>query len=151
MNPAALTDLGKLAVGNPAWQAKGSTTFCNQAFATCFRIATGSPAFHDGDGNPYLANQIAGLIDASDDWQEVDYIEASRLANEGEFVAFYFAEEPHGHVCFGVPGQPQASGKYGGFVPIVANVGKSNGIMALSYAFSAEHRPKARVWKTPMR
>ena len=69
---------------------------------------------------------------------------AVEAALQGRWViAGWLNPDPtgHSHVCTIYPAEMQISTTYGGPVPMVANVGESNGIMRLSGAFAKIREP----------
>ena len=124
------------------------TTFCNLAvheILTRLRLpAFCLPANHSTPGvpPPMLANDIAEKLETN--CRELNFEEAHRLALDGAVVVAAMKMPEHGHVAVVYPvAYMAASAKWGrSDIPIVANVGKDNGVMPLNWAFGA--RP--RLW-----
>lgn len=137
---AQLTTLCLEAVNNPAWEPANGRTYCNRA--TNF-IAQGMGYFFQFDS---LANDMVAHMANGPEWRlEHDLARIPGLAMRGALVIFGLQESPHGHVCVAYPGPAQMSGSWGREVPCVANIGKKNGIMRLSEAFTKDNPPRAFV------
>lgn len=120
------------------------TTFCNFAvheILTRLRL----PAFCLPAPNsivPMLANDLTEKLETH--CRELNFEEAHRLALEGAVIVAAMKMPEHGHVAVVYPvAYMAASAKWSrSDIPIVANVGKDNGVMPLNWAFGA--RP--RLW-----
>lgn len=150
IDPLALAALGELCVKHPAFQQRTEgTTFCNLSVATA-ALFYGYHGLHDAKGEPFLANQMARVLDTDPAWSDVpSWFAAQELANEGRLVVIYNEGQPHGHVCFVVPGKMVQSSNYGGAVPLVANVGPANAtkITGLNWAIAASRKPRMKVYE----
>jgi hypothetical protein len=82
-----------------------------------------------------MANQIFDRMKNAPDFAEVTPDTAQTLANDGRMVIAGFKNEPHGHCAVVVPGKALYSGKWMKNAPLIANVGKRNGIMGANFAF----------------
>lgn len=133
-----MTDMKALcdaALANPVFHPKNGTTYCNLALNS---IAKGAGC-DEFDG--LMADEIYQLMvtNASGKWARVDGSDVSIWAlSNGLAVAALPSHrlgEAHGHVCAVYPLGMQASGSLGHDVPMVANIGKTVGVMRSSQAF----------------
>lgn len=121
-------------VNDPEMLPAGTVTHCNQAVN---RICTGMDydQFHDKMANEIIAHCRKYWIKPlgiAKDQMEV----AHKSAQVGDLALLGLEDAPHGHVAICAPGGPMVySGKWGMYVPRVANVGKSNAFMGANYAF----------------
>lgn len=109
-------------------------TFCNIAV---HRICRGM-GFDKFEG--ILANQIYEycVMNWERPWGEKEDMgkQAAEAAGKGDLVIAAVKGNPHGHCAIVYPKGPMLySGKWGMYVPRVANVGKENGVMGANYAF----------------
>lgn len=125
-----LRQLCEAVLDDDRYQPKNGVTHCNQAVA---QIAYG---MGHGGLTGLLANSIITLMGIH--WREVDGAEAARLAAQDVLVVAGQKEQPHGHVAVVFPDPMQKSGSWGKDVPMLANVGKINGVMRASQAFKTE-------------
>lgn len=99
------------------------TTFCNLA-VNFVAVAMGCK-----DLTGKTADEIMGLIEASDDWSDVPFEKAQDMANGGSLlIAGLESKElgaAHGHVVVIRPGRFCYSGKWGK-TPRCLNIGKEN-------------------------
>jgi len=116
---------------NPAFQTRNGLTFCN--FATQL-IAEG--LFGIDSLNGLNANQIHAKI--SKEWRKVNAEDAVNFAKHSFVIASQANPAGHGHVATILPLPLVQSGKWGKSVPVCANVGKTNGIMGVNFAFASE-------------
>lgn len=126
-------------VSDPELLPRGGKTYCNVASR---RIAAEMGYSMD----IMLANAMIEHLSKDPAWNEVplDFAAAHGLAGRLAFVAL--SEEPHGHIATIYPAPAADSGSWGQKVPIIANVGKTNGIMRLSGAFRAADKAKLRYF-----
>jgi len=117
-------------VKNPAFQSKNGQTFCNFAIQLI-----GEGYFGTDSLNGLNANQIHDKI--SKEWRKVNAEDAANFA-KSSFVIASQKGEAHGHVATVLPLPLVSSGKWGVKVPQCANVGKTNGIMGVNFAFATE-------------
>jgi hypothetical protein len=85
-----------------------------------------------------VANDMVALMSKSPDFARVAPASAQNLANDGRLVIAGIKGDDHGHVAVCHPGELFYSRKWRQDCPIVANVGRTNGIMSASWAFSDE-------------
>ena len=110
---------------------KGGITWCNKAVdRICAYL--GYAEFHG-----MMANGIIKHCQVSGDFSPLLITSATALAKAGRIVIAGQEGQVHGHVAIVYPGRDIYSGKWQVYVPQVANVGKSNGIMGVNYAFPA--------------
>lgn len=117
---------------DPELEARGSTTYCNIAVD---RICSflGYEKFKG-----LVANEILTLCRKSKEWQPASSDACYEAAWMGEVAIAGQSGEPNGHLAVIYPDTKIYSGKWKKYVPKVANVGKRNGIMGVSYAFREE-------------
>lgn len=108
-----------------------TTTYCNVAVQ---RIALGMSC--DKFNAKMDANAMVALMKNS--WRQVDGKLAYEMAMDDKLVIAGVAEARHGHVAVVFPEKMQYSGSWKKDVPMVANVGKHNGVMRTSQAFNIE-------------
>lgn len=139
MDPDLLRKTCEAVVNDPAFKKRDVTgdgkdeTFCNQA-AHAIASDFGCDAF-----DKKLANEIVKLMKESDEWSPCSSEKACKLAQLGHLVvAAQFNAQGPGHVAVVYPGPMLFSGKWNKKVPMVANVGKTNGIMGVNFAFASE-------------
>jgi hypothetical protein len=126
-------------VEDPALAA-GDVTHCNEAAARIAQ-AMGCGALFGLMANEQL-HRLATLPDCREDSIERAHAHALRGG-----LAFACLEEyPHGHIATFYPGPLEYSTSWGCLVPPVANVGRQNGIMRISGAFTAADRPRVRCF-----
>lgn len=128
-------------VRDPSLKAKNDgTTFCN------YGVSRAAKLFGlDLEGK--LANQIIDLIRASSAWLCVSGGQASDWAQRGGLGLAVMPGEPHGHVATLYPAPMQVSTSLNREVPVLANVGKNNGIMRASQAFPvAQGEPAYHIY-----
>lgn len=118
-------------------------TFCNRAA----QRAANAYGCHDLDG--MRANQMVATLQASlGDWRRENGERAALHAQRGGLAFAAKAYEPNGHIALVAPEPCKLSGSWGKLVPVVANVGKTNGIMKTSQAFSvADGEPEYFVYR----
>jgi hypothetical protein len=103
-------------------------------------------------GKPLLANRQIEVIRHSLDFRQIrEYADAQQLANSGRLIFACKKAANHGHICFLVPstkgGQPMHySGLWKASVPFAANVGRTNAVRGLSYAFRSDDRPDLYIY-----
>lgn len=152
VNVEKLRMLCEDAVNNPDFIAHDITgdgvpeTFCNRSVAA---IAQGMGAH---DLRPDMtANRMIEHLSGLPGWREENDLErVTALALRGVLVVLGVPEPSgHGHVVVAAPLPAEASGSWGGLVPIVAQVGTArigNGIKRLSSAFRADARHGLRIY-----
>lgn len=132
--------------------------------ATCDQVVS-DPSLMPRDGNTYcnvatrrvaaamgfqmelmLANAMIEYLAKNPSWREVAMDLAHAFAVGGGFAVVAVADAPHGHIATIYPAPAAESGSWGQKVPIIANVGKTNGIMRLSGAFRAADKAKLRYF-----
>lgn len=122
-------------------QKPDGTTFCNVATR---RIA--EAVGFSGITDKMLANEIITFLAKNPSWREVAMDLAQAFAVGGGFAVVAMSDAPHGHIATLYPAPAAESGSWGQKVPIIANVGKANGIMRLSGAFRAADKAKLRYF-----
>ena len=126
------------ALDNPSFQPANGETFCNLA-VTSVAEAMGCEEF-----SGLMADQIYAKMEAnaSGKWEKVVGPVASQDASEGNFVVAAMSStqlgETHGHVATCYPQAAGFSGSLNKYVPVVANIGKSVGVMKSSEAFPVD-------------
>jgi hypothetical protein len=139
-----LLALQEEAVANPSWQPAGGKTFCNRAVAF---VAQGMGYFFPATE---LADEMIAAMASDPRWTEDSLDRAAAHALKGGLAVAALEENPHGHVCTFAPLPKEISGTWGCQVPMVANVGKTNGIMRISGAFEAADRSRLRFFLLAM-
>lgn len=111
----------------PTLQAKDGFTYCNMAVQLICK--------HMGyDGfEGLLANQIYEKCDT--EFKKVDPKWAAEFAATGGVAIAAVRGSPHGHVAVVYPGPTTYSNKWKQEVPLVANVGKTNGVIGANWSF----------------
>jgi hypothetical protein len=137
-----LTNAQDAAMKNKNFQpGAGGATHCNQATCSVAR-AVGAPMgpLTDAHGTPLLANQIgANLAKSGSGYHQVSADEAQKLANQGKLVVV----AGPGHVA---TVRPDTGQKVPGRGPIIANVGRNNGVMRLNYVFGKSALPDVKFY-----
>jgi hypothetical protein len=95
-----------------------------------------------------LANDMIAHIAAS--WPEDTLDRAHQHALKGGLAFVTLLDHPHGHLCSIAPQPGEYSSTWVAVVPLVANVGRTNGIMRVSGAFTAAERPRLRCFLLPL-
>jgi len=129
------------AVANPAFAPRGGRTFCN--FAARF-VAEGMGFF--GFPSVILANDMIELLAVTPGWTEDSIARAHLHASRGGLAFLALTEYPHGHLAAVYPAPMEASGTWGEDVPILANVGRENGIKKTSAVYRVDKRPLIRAF-----
>jgi hypothetical protein len=123
------------ALANPAFQPANGVTHCNEAINSV-AVALGCSEFVG-----LMADEIYSTMvnNASGKWQKVDPSDAAIWAlSNGLAIAAMSSSmlgEAHGHVAGCYPVGQQFSGSFNGDVPVLANVGRTVGVMKSSEAF----------------
>lgn len=130
-NAFKLIEICEDVVNDPSLAPADGKTYCNIAL---HRIAVKcGVSYFEGK----LANDICDLVAGHKDWRkEADLARVQKHANSGGLAIAAQKDTPHGHVAVVAPGMAVPSGKWGKDAPIVANVGKKNGIMGANFAFA---------------
>lgn len=130
-------------------QPENGVTHCNQAA----RIAAQAMGCHEFDDESLLADDMIKIMDSniSGKWEPVDGLDAAVFATSGglAFAAMSSKDlgEDHGHISVIYPGGLDFSPSLNKGVPLVANVGKRNGVMKVSEAFPVgKGEPEYWIW-----
>lgn len=150
MNPETLKAACDAVLLDPALKPSpdGKVTHCNSA-AQIVAKALGCDEFDDPKGAPIMANAMHAVMkaNASGKWKPADGRSATLHALDGGLAFAAIVEEVHGHLAAIYPVGMQASGSLKKDVPMVANVGKTVGLMKVSGAFPvANGEPDYFVW-----
>ena len=129
------------AVANPSFEPRDGKTFCN--FGARF-IAEGM-GFMGFPAN-ILANEMIGFLATSSGWVEDSIARAHAHAARGGLAFVCLSEYPHGHIAALYPAPMEDSGTWGGPVPMLANVGRKNGVVKMSAVYRLETRPLLRAF-----
>jgi len=133
-----IKDVCDAALNDPSFKPKKGTTYCNLA-VDWIADQMGCTEF---DG--LMADEIyqTMLTNKSGKWAKVDASDATIWAlSNGLAIAGLPSQrlgEAHGHVCVIYAVSMEPSSSLGHDVPMVANVGKSVGVMRSSQAFPVE-------------
>jgi hypothetical protein len=132
---SALKDACDAALDNPAFQPRDGETFCNLAAASI------AQALGCGELQGLMADEIYAKManNAAGHWTKLDGSSASQKAIAGGLVIAAMSSgmlsEAHGHVAVLYPQSAEFSGSLNRYVPCVANIGKTVGVMKSSEAF----------------
>lgn len=130
MNKENLVRICTAVTTDPKFVARDGKTYCNLAFMEV-AAEMGCDVFRG-----MMANQIIDYVSKAKDWRRVTGEEAHEHARRGGLGVASRKGRPHGHVAAVFPGERMLfSGSLNKYVPLVANVGKKNGIMKASEAF----------------
>lgn len=140
-NVARLQQLCTEAVSNPAFVPKFGKTFCN----FCARYIAEGMGFFGFPANA-MANDMIGFLATRPEWREDSIERAHAHAIRGGLAFLTLTEYPHGHIAAVYPAPMESSGSWGEDVPLLANVGATNGIMRASAVFRADSRPMLRAF-----
>jgi len=110
---------------------------------------------HDLDGRTAacMVQHASELcISKPDEWREDSWERAMAHAAQGKLAFFGIVAPPgeqHGHVASVAARPPEPSGSWGQNVPVLANVGKTNGFLRLSQCFLLSQKPtlKCFLWE----
>ncbi|MDE2099554.1 MAG: hypothetical protein KGL39_20040 [Patescibacteria group bacterium] len=130
-------------------QPENGVTHCNQAA----RMAAQQAGCNEFDNPDLLADDMIRIMEdnLSGKWAVNDGPRASLQAINGGLAFAGMSSkdlgEEHGHIAVIFPGQMEFSGSLNKDVPVIANVGKRNGVMKVSEAFPVDKRePKYWRW-----
>ena len=129
------------AVTNQAFAPRDGKTYCN--FGARF-IAEGMGFF--GFPANALANDMVGFLACCPGWNEDTIERAHRHAICGGLAFLALEDHPHGHIAAVYPAPMEDSVTWGEQVPMLANVGRENGIMKTSKVYRLEARPILRAF-----
>jgi len=114
------------------------TTYCNIALDRILTLAN-LPRMISAKNVPIMANDMCDYMrDNTDKWTKVSGDVACARASQGVLVVACQKAKGHGHVCCVYPMTEEFSSSWGKPVPMVANIGKTVGIMRASQAFRTE-------------
>ena len=122
-------------LNDPSLQPGGGVTFCNMA------VMAVAKAMGCDELDGLMADEQYQIMDtnASGRWQKVLGQEATLHAMDGGLAVAGLPShrlgEAHGHVAVVFPQSMEASGSLGHEVPVLANVGRTVGVMKSSAAF----------------
>jgi hypothetical protein len=117
------------------------TTYCNY---NAFRVAAGLGCpeiwapLKEGQA---MANNMISHMDAHPEifFKFADHMKAWQMVNDGSLVFAALKAAEHGHICPIYPSVGmETSGKWRTQVPSCSDVGKSNGIKGINFAFATE-------------
>ena len=133
MSPAQkLRDVCDRIMANPKLQPHDGKTFCSLA------VTWICEEYDITEFEGLLANQIYDILASGRNWREVDGEVANKIANNGKIAIAAQKGRPHGHVAVVYPGAMVWSTKWGREAPVLANVGKRNGVLGANWAFAKE-------------
>lgn len=122
----------------------GDVTYCNSA-VNFICVELGYKGFRG-----LVANEMVDVMRKSPDFALVTPDDAQKLANDGRLVIAGIKEDEHGHVAVCYPGgEVTRSGKWRENAPLIANVGKTNGVFNANWGFGLE-APKYYAWIEPV-
>lgn len=128
-------------VADPSLAPHDGKTFCNVASR---KIAEGMGYF--GITSNMLANDLILFLASAPGWAEGTLASAHAYALNGGLAFIALSEAPHGHIAAVYPAPMQESGTWGGPVPMLANVGRTIGVMKLSAVFKVADKEKLRAF-----
>ena len=151
----SLKDICESVVSDSDFAPSGGKTHCNAA-SLLIAQTMGCAEFDHGIGEePLLADAMIGLMESnsSGKWKAVNGSQAAIHALGGGLA---FAAKPsfalgdaHGHIAAIFPLGMQWSNSLKKDVPLVANVGRLNGILKVSQAFPvAKGEPSYFIWES---
>jgi hypothetical protein len=107
-------------------------TFCNQGV----QLVCSSFGYKLFQERSMSANQIVEFISKDPSWSKVSPIAARDRALEGRIVVVGKMYPTHGHVAIVYPSKKLVrSGTWNSDVPLIANIGRTNGLMPVNEAF----------------
>ena len=114
-------------------------TFCNIGLDRILGLCGVPRMVNKLNGQPLMANDMCDYMrDNTDKWTKVNGDVACARASQGVLVVACQRAKGHGHVCCVYPMTEEFSSSWGKPVPMVANIGKTVGIMRASQAFRTE-------------
>lgn len=131
-------------VTDPAYAPRDGKTFCNLGA----RFVAEEMGYFGLPANG-LANDLIAFLSGAPGWAEDTMERAHAAALKGGLAFVGLVDHPHGHIAALAPEPMEPSGSWGEEVPLIFNVGKTNGMMRLSQAFKAADRPSLRffIWE----
>ena len=122
-------------LGNTEILPKNGETYCNIGFWLMMKLLGHSiPFTNQAQNSPLLANEIIDILEKNYKKIDMDYC-LNNVLSGNIFVCGLKAKE-HGHIAVIYPMiSPVISKKFKKEVPLVANIGKTNGIMGMNWAF----------------
>lgn len=126
-------------IADPELLPRGGKTYCNVASR---RIAAGMGFQMD----VMLANAMIDFLAKHPEWKEASINDAATHGQNGKLAFVALSDEPHGHIAAVYPAPSEDSGSWGRKVPMIANVGTTNGVMKLSMAFRAAAKDRLRCF-----
>lgn len=137
--PQRLRRICESVVKDPHLLGVGSITHCNEAVYRICRQFSGYEGFYDKKRQDIItANEMCDLMSAGGEWSKCDGKWANEYAMSGGLAVAAQKAEGHGHVAVVFPSSMMKSGSWGKDVPMLANVGKTNGVMPASKCFTSE-------------
>jgi len=139
-DPKRLKSVCDIVVKAPEFVRNGEETYCNLAVRKILGGIGLDLFYHEAKKRAMLANEM------------IDYMEGQRAkfaklddgtdafleAKQGIVVIACERGSSHGHVAVVCPDPMALSGSWGKMVPMLANVGKKNGVMRASLCFQEE-------------
>jgi len=113
---------------------KDGVTYCNLfVYRVCESLGC-KALWNQSENRPMLANEAALWL--KDNILPIDSAAAFERAKNGALVIAVRHDTPHGHIAVVYPSQHTSkSGRWGIDCPIVANVGRENGVFGANWAF----------------
>ena len=125
------------ALSNSKFQPDGFTTHCNEAVFSIFKQLDFDIFWNMEAKRIMMANEMVTWMKVCPLFKLVTIDEAIKASVDGVSLCVAGQQEAiHGHVCVLYPTDKTTfSGHWQQSVPMIANIGKTNGIMGLNYAF----------------
>jgi hypothetical protein len=120
-------------------------TWCNMGSA-CVLSYFGEGMFWLRPYFPRLANEQISKMENSKEFAEITIQEAIKQVNLNRLIFACKKENKHGHICALYPAPADMSKSWGGYVPMVANIGKENFVKHLGWAFKAKDKEKVKFY-----
>lgn len=137
--PKRLQRICESVVKDPKLLGVGPITHCNEAVYRICRQFSGYEGFYDNKRQDIImANEMFDLMDAGGDWSKCDGKWANEFACSGGLAIAAQKEDGHGHVAVVAPMLMEKSPSWNKLVPVLANVGRTNGFLPASKCFKLE-------------
>lgn len=143
-NIEKLKNVCNAVVTDKKFEAKNGETYCNFAF---WEVAA-EMGYEEFRAKKMTANQIIRHIEESNGWRKTEPEVAHAFARNGGLAVAGKKYPKHGHIAAVFPTSAMLfSGSLNKYVPVLANVGRTNGIMKASECFPvSEGEPDYWCW-----
>jgi RHS repeat-associated protein len=139
-----LMDRQDAAMHDPKFKPSREATHCNQAtFCVATSVGAQTQGFLDDHGDPLMADQIRAMMaNPANGYIEVTAAQAQAFGDRGE-VAYVTGP---GHIATIRPDVDRDFKTYPGRGPLIANVGKKNGVFRVNWVFKEEERKQVKYY-----